>query len=628
VKRKTSTTPTKIYSYGCLPPIVGADLMDQQIQRAHRYRNTLTEIELRRRERVQKEMLAFGDVGTLTGKVEALAAQLAEVRVVIKAKRQADRKRLEAKPESERAKALLAELRDARAELKAAKEAVRTDVRLRERLREIEDQTRAEIRAARSVCGTYWGTYLTAEAAAEASRKSMTPPRFLQYDGSGRIAVEIMHGMPVAEVFAGKDTRLQIRPVPADTYQRPRHQRELASRTMVSIRAGSNDDRSPKWVQLPVILHRPMPPDALIKWAWILRRRIGLHFQYRLQLVLESESFQAPEESLGTGMAAIDLGWRTKLDGSIRVGYMVDEAGRREEILVPNLSVAGRRHRRELKHVPVAERKAVPVSDPRKPDDLSAIRDNHFDAAKLDLVRFLESLPSIPDWFQAQTRFLTQWRSPGRLARLVMDWEKKRFEGDTIINGREVLGYRRIAEWAKKDRHLYKWQTSQRDRFGNHRHEEYRKLAARLARTYAVIVLEQFNLRDLAQEPAPEDGVASEGRNVRSTARLAAPGELRAAIKAAAEKYGAKIVELSAIDTTQRCHACGTCEPWDAAPAIKHKCAICGATWDQDYNACRNLLHLASSASAPVVEGTPGGARGTQDPGITEGSFAERQEVN
>ena len=599
MKRKTSTTPTKIYSYGCLPPIVGADLMDQQIQRAHRYRNILTEIELRRRERVQKEMLAFGDVGTLTGKVEALAAKLTEIRVAIKAKRQADRKRVEAKPESDRAKALLTELRDARAELKAAKEVVRTDVRLRERLRAIEDQTRTEIRAARAICGTYWGTYLTAEAAAEASRKSMTPPRFLQYDGSGRIAVEIMHGMPMAEVFGCKDTRLQIRPVPADTYQRPRHQRCLASRTVVSLRAGSNDDRSPKWVQLPVILHRPMPPDAVIKWAWILRRRIGLHFEYRLQLVLESESFQAPAEPLGNGKVAIDLGWRTKPDGSIRVGYMVDGAGHREEILVPERTVNGM----------------------EKPDDLRAIRDKHFNATKLELATFLASLPEVPAWLKAQTRSLAQWRSPGRLARLLQDFEKQHFDGDAKIVDQ-------LTAWAKRDRHLLSWEAHQRDRRLGHRREEYRKLAVRLARTYAVIVLEQFNLRDVAQEPAPEDGAASEGHNVRATARLAAPGELRAAIKAAAQKYGAEIVEFSAIDTTQRCHACGTCEPWDAAPAIEHKCVICGAVWDQDYNACMNLLRLANPASAPVAKGTPRGAREVQTHEITEGSFVERPEVN
>jgi hypothetical protein len=627
MKRKTSTTPTKIYSYGCLPPIVGADLMDQQIQRAHRYRNILTEIELRRRERVQKEMLAFGDVGTLTGKVEALAAQLTDVRVAIKAKRQADRKRVEAKPESERAKVLLAELRDARAELKAAKEAVRTDVRLRERLREIEDQTRAEIRAARSVCGTYWGTYLTAEAAAEAARKSMTPPRFLKYDGSGRIAVEIMHGMPVAEVFLCKDTRLQIRPVPADTYERPRHQRELASRTVVSLRAGSNDDRSPKWVQLPVILHRPMPPDARIKWAWILRRRIESHFQYRLQLVLESTAFEPPTESLGTGMVALDLGWRTKPDGSIRVGYLVDETGHREEI-VTDLSITQRRRR---SRGPTCRQKEIFVADrTKKPEELQAIRDKHFETIKSELRFFLDpplsgehvrSLPEIPEWLKAQTRSLAQWRSPGRLARLLLDFKKQRFDGDTKIVDQ-------LTDWVKRDRHLFWWEARQRTRWTLHRREEYRKLAARLARTYAVIVLEKFNLRDLTQKPAPEDGAASEGRNVRSAARLAAPGELRAVIKASAPKYGAKILELPPVNDTQRCHVCGSCKPWDAAPTIDHKCVDCGAIWDQDYNSCQNRLEKARAASTAVVEGGAGGAREAQALGITEGSFAKQPVVN
>ena len=51
-----------------------------------------------------------------------------------------------------------------------------------------------------------------------------------------------------------------------------------------------------------------------------------------------------------------------------------------------------------------------------------------------------------------------------------------------------------------------------------------------------------------------------------------------------------KVVKKDCAYTTQMCGQCGAVETWDAEPAIMHTCASCGATWDQDDNACVNLL--------------------------------------
>jgi transposase len=42
--------------------------------------------------------------------------------------------------------------------------------------------------------------------------------------------------------------------------------------------------------------------------------------------------------------------------------------------------------------------------------------------------------------------------------------------------------------------------------------------------------------------------------------------------------------------TTQRCAVCGCEDRWDAATQVDHVCVACGRSWDQDANACRNML--------------------------------------
>src|SRR5690242_6800937 len=48
-KRKTSDVPTRVLTFGCLPPDVGRAEFDEQLILAHRYRNKLIEIERARR---------------------------------------------------------------------------------------------------------------------------------------------------------------------------------------------------------------------------------------------------------------------------------------------------------------------------------------------------------------------------------------------------------------------------------------------------------------------------------------------------------------------------------------------------------------------------------------------------
>src|SRR5205807_6540186 len=106
--------------------------------------------------------------------------------------------------------------------------------------------------------------------------------RFHRWDGRGRLAVQLQGGLPVADAF-GSDSRLRIAPVPAGAWERGAP--PSARRTTVQLRIGS-EGREPVWATVPVVLHRPLPPAAQIKWVFLLRERIGTSEDWHVPFVL------------------------------------------------------------------------------------------------------------------------------------------------------------------------------------------------------------------------------------------------------------------------------------------------------------------------------------------------------
>ena len=220
MKRKTSTIPTKIYTYGCTAPRNGADLVEDQFRRAHRYRNALVEIDRRRREGIARVQAEHDMLGPLIEAIDAQEAWLAGTRAEAKATRSGrGNSELQAwlKDLTLQIRADLAVLYWLRGWAKAilrvddamsawyempmttsphqarfvrpwqrlamaivAREMNHPGVRLACDYAAVEDAANEEKRAARGASGLTCGTYLTVEKAAEEWRKSYDPPRFLR----------------------------------------------------------------------------------------------------------------------------------------------------------------------------------------------------------------------------------------------------------------------------------------------------------------------------------------------------------------------------------------------------------------------------------------------------------------
>lgn len=205
----------------------------------------------------------------------------------------------------------------------------------------------------------------------------------------------------------------------------------------------------------------------------------------------------------------------------------------------------------------------------------------------------IREIRAIPDEFVERLATVHAWRSAARFAVLA----RRRFEGDDALHA--VL-----EPWRYRDEHLQRYEAGLVRGALGHRRETYRVLAAELAAQYQTLVVDDTDLRDLARAPAVE---AERGVPIAGDQRhQAAPSELRGALINA---FGAdRVVTLSARDVTRTCHDCRSIETWDHAADRAHTCGTCGTTWDQDANACRNLLREHRRAQQ-----TPETARVVQD---------------
>ena len=594
MKRQTSTVPTKIYTYSCRPPIDGQAQLEDQLRRAHCYRNVLVEIERRRRERIQAVQAAHDSFGPLLRVIAYLEEVIEEARQTAKRSRAGKGDKAVLALMRERvaeAKADLSVLRVLRA---ASKWSLRVEecpevdlceeakaspfltayVRPWQRLGQavyadrvggagwklaceyaiVSDLAASEQRHARGESGLTSGTYLAVEKAAEAWRKVAEPPRFERYQGEGRVAVQIQGGVTTAELLGGEDTRVQlldgghiVAPV------NPTSKRQIARAIAYGIvhfcrcgnmhatprrhGSGSHSEGEYKTVRLRVGSDGRAP-------VWVV-----------LPIYLSRVIPDGVIKNAWVIRRKIGLRYRYDFQFTIesesfiaptmtRSGVLAVDVGARD---LPTGQVraamwldgaggsgelVGQLMRRVSPTRRVAGRRMVP-DDLRKVTDLQSIRSKHLDDARDALVLYRASLPDAPEWLQERTRHADKWRSPGRLGALVRDWQ--RHDGDEEI-------YTRLCSYLDHDRHLYDWYVREKSRYLSRRQAHYRDFAVWAARTYGTVVIAK---RSYVRERRPaEEARQSEGESGRVIMRQAAPGELVALLREAAKKYGARLVEV------------------------------------------------------------------------------------
>lgn len=562
---RQSVKPRMVFEYGCLPPTTGEDVMLKEMRRRNDLWNKLVEIEHGYRSKV-RELLSVPDDPAV-----GIKAELDRVRHEIKARRKATRKgKLDISELQQRADDLKDALKVAYQEAKQARKKL-IEAR-RQQLQELEWERRTAVKQVQKASGLYWtngddviAVYDTARKRAAKEGKEL---KFHRWEGTGKIFTRYQYGLPVADVF-GDDTRLQINPVDPEAWTHPqRSVRRKLARTRVRLRVTS-ENRSPVWVELPMVMHRPLPTGGEIRSAAIIREKVGRQHRYKLVITVALPDKRVAPKRTG-GAVAIDVGWRLVPDG-LRVAYWADEAGNHGQLVL----------------------EPVILGAFAQLEGLRSVRDRHFNEIRGRLAEWLAS-NHVPDWVREATKKLAAWRSPGRLVSLTRKWHENRYMGDEEI-------VPELESWLARENHLYDWEANLRDKVRRRRREEYRKFAAGLARSYGKVVLEDFDLRCVAQKPEAEDG--TQGTIPADRQRtIAALSKLRLAIENACRREGAEVIRVPAMYSTVECHKCGHTEKFDAARQLYRTCPGCWELWDQDHNAALVLLKRGLSNMGAVLE--------------------------
>lgn len=486
------------YQFGCLPPTQGLTLALDQMQRRSRLWNALADVECEYRAAARR-ILAAADTG-IPGAAPAI------------------RRYSSLTPEE------------------------------KEQLDALELSRRVGVKRVQSESGLFWCNYDDEINNYQRARKQIkggTGLRYRRWTGAGKVTVRFQYGLSVEKAFAD-DTRLRLGGVDPKAWSHPsRGVRRKLSRTTVRIRVGS-DRRVPLWLELPVVLHRPLPPSGVIRAASVVREIVGGRYRWRLLLIVEQPADEAPRQGPAV---AIDLGWRM-LDDGLRVAYWEDERGAHGQLLLT----------RDL------------LWAFEKINDLRSKQERVLNQARASLAAWAAS-HDVPEW--ADLTRLAQWKGPGRFLRLLHAWARNRFEGDNAA-------FEDLAAFEREYLRLQAWEENLRDQTVRHRRQLYRELVSSLLENRGSVFLEDFDLRNVARKAA-----ATEGKSAfRAAMRVVAcPSLLRRCFE---EKGGCHKVDGRY--TTQDCSWCGCADPWDAVRTVMHQCAGCGRWFDQDRNAARNLL--------------------------------------
>jgi hypothetical protein len=466
-------------------------------------------------------------------------------------------------------------------------------------------------------------------------------PKIPRFDRTGSIALQIqegsekgVRGLTVGTALRCSDARLKIQVHPEIRLHKPHPDKVAAT---VSVKLAGRETKAGRgsalYLDLPTVLHRSMPKDAVIKFVYLKVARIGHRMYYRVQFTLESETFGQRPVSSQNGHVALNLGWRVLPNQDIRVATSYD--GRESStITFPAAMLEKDAYKTRLLQacdrifdaevrilsqwitthginpiVRAALKKAI-----RSRDDLESLTDEQF-TAKLQLLltkwhdheKLARVTYALQNAFLPQHRELLRAWNTFRLAKKPAGmtcnaWKRVVGKPDLFVSPEEAnvwlstQGIKGDVErltfhltlWVAKDHHLINWARGIEQHLQLHRREIYRRAAHQLSLKYSSVVIEKWDKSKTALTPEVEDqrNLTPQEERANSNRHFVGVSVFAQALKQA---FGAEaFFEEDARGITQTHHRCG-----GQADNVKNShmtvCTDCGKAFDQDENAARHL---------------------------------------
>lgn len=513
-------------------------------------------------------------------------------------------------------------------------------------------------KAARKQCGCFSGTYQAVESAAQASFKtSIYMPEFVRFDHTGKVGIQILGNVSVKDMFEKDGSRIQITFNPSPYGNKERKNKKLAkhllrggSRAAIAkIFLGGRGDTA-TYLTVPFIYHRELPEDGVVKWVYIVAKRVGIRSVYELQFTLEADSFRQSAVVAKRDIIAINLGWRRLDDDSVRIATTWD--GKiTKEIILPA----------KMYHDEKRARKLLSIAD--EIFDVTVDLTNKWIKKEKRIQATMTALRSLYDkngWKFNKNLFnlttISRWKSHNKLATLTFallneycsevdigdlwsKWKEEKFASNPKQDLFIVLppGDRKtkvkfmqqffadLSEWFKsqgitdqfqimalylewwrrKDEHLVNWSRGLSLRLRRWRREIYRVQAKKLSEQYNGVVIEKWNKSKTAEVPEPEeDERTKQEENSNKIRQFCGISVFTDALK---QKFGKDNVHEELPKNISKEHyKCGGFTK-DTKEKRCLLCERCKMLYDQDVNAARQLWarHIERSGG----DKTPGTSR-------------------
>lgn len=413
-----------------------------------------------------------------------------------------------------------------------------------------------------------WGTRLVIADAVKATRKGKKPPSTFVDRTREVIAAQIQTdektriSMTLDQAFACTDNRFRLKPLPDSAFEKgaPRKSRYTVAQLKIGTQSNPRTGRRtnvPIMVEVPVYLHRTLPPEAMIKWVKLFRERDGGRYAWKLSLSVEYP--RTFEEADISDILSVDLGWK-QVDGGWRIAYWArlcgDKVIEHGDLVVPDRIV----------------QKFL------RADKLKSVIDENRDELKTWIMFWYEKQDKrkIPDIVRDELKNVHSWFSHNKfvvLTRIVSD--------NTFVNSDELLTV--LSEWKKRYKHLLSYWKGEKRRAINARNYMYRVFSDTLRKKGNVLGLEDMSIKTFKESPQPESA-KEESKTAKRQLQYAAPGTLR---KYLTEKFD-YVVWIDPAYTSQICPDCGNLLDYGDDRAFG-TCTACGKVWDRDLAGSSNI---------------------------------------
>jgi hypothetical protein len=483
----------------------------------------------------------------------------------------------------------------------------------------IENEVGLSNKEARKNSKCFSGVYLPIEEAFNKSKKDSKGKsiKFKRFDGTGKIGIQLAPSLQYTKAFSGMDPRLKIQ-INEDKEIRTRRfnkkNKPVPCIAMIKLCGTKNNA---KFIDVPFILHRPFPEDAVLTWVYLTVKKVGYNFKYELQFTVNTTTKDLIVKNKNI---AINLNWSSNKDGTITIANTYDGENYKQfslpstvrERLEKSRSILGHndKHFDQLKKwlkqqcnediLNKINDVILNKDNERKEVILSNIISNINNILKIKnakkVIYIVNNLISIFEEKQISETWKL-WRDERLNNSTKLDLYDdpdnivKWFVKNTSFNEFEIFVL--ILEWwRRKNEHLTNYARNLEQKSTRLRQEIYRKIASELGNNYDKVIINKCNLSEIAKNPDPEvDKRDQQEEKANSVRQIAGVSILKTSLK---NKFGKDNFIETDVDKYLTHKVCG--EKFDKSKLVDVYCKKCNKMFDKNENLLHHLLQDKSSS--------------------------------